>query len=185
MSTPLVFIDTETDGLHPGRKAWEIALIRRDHLGQTETHFFVGIDIRDSNPDALSIGRFWDRHPSGRKMAGLKTLPDSVNVLTQHDAAKEVMRWTFGAHLVGAIPSFDAETFARMLRSNGYLPSWHHRLYCIESIVMGHFGRPVGGLRACAEAVGVMVPDGAEHTAMGDARTVAEIWDVVMAGGAS
>lgn len=37
MSTPLVFIDTETDGLHPGRKAWEIALIRRDHLGQTET----------------------------------------------------------------------------------------------------------------------------------------------------
>ena len=30
MSTPLVFIDTETDGLHPGRKAWEIALIRRD-----------------------------------------------------------------------------------------------------------------------------------------------------------
>lgn len=98
MSTPLVFIDTETDGLHPGRKAWEIALIRRDHLGQTETHFFVGIDIRDSNPDALSIGRFWDRHPSGRKMAGLKALPDSVNVLTQHDAAKEVMRWTFGAH---------------------------------------------------------------------------------------
>ena len=127
MSTPLVFIDTETDGLHPGRKAWEIALIRRDHLGQTETHFFVGIDIRDSNPDALSIGRFWDRHPSGRKMAGLKALPDSVNLLTQHDAAKEVMRWTFGAHLVGAIPSFDAETFARMLRSNGYLPSWHHR----------------------------------------------------------
>lgn len=35
------------------------------------------------------------------------------------------------------------------------------------------------------EAVGVTVPDGAEHTAMGDARTVAEIWDVVMAGGAS
>ena len=28
-----MFIDTETDGLHPGRKAWEIALIRRDHLG--------------------------------------------------------------------------------------------------------------------------------------------------------
>ena len=167
------------------RRAWEIALIRRDHLGQTETHFFVGIDIRDSNPDALSIGRFWDRHPPDARWPVSRRCPIQVNLLTQHDAAKEVMRWTFGAHLVGAIPSFDAEIFARMLRSNGYLPSWHHQLYCIESIVAGSFGRPVGGLRACAEAVGVTVPDGAEHTAMGDARTVAEIWDVVMAGGAS
>jgi len=185
MSKPLVFIDTETDGLHPGRRAWEIAMIRRDHLGTTETSFFLPLDLRDSDPSALQIGRFWDRHPSGRKMAGHREQPDSVNVLGTHDAAKEVMRWTFGAHLVGAIPSFDAEIFARLLRSNGYLPQWHHRLYCIESIVMGHFGRPVGGLRACAEAVGVTVPDGAEHTAMGDARTVAEIWDVVMAGSAS
>ncbi len=61
MTAPLVFIDTETDGLGPNRRAWEIALIRRDHLGQTETHFFVSLDIRDSNPDALQIGRFWDR----------------------------------------------------------------------------------------------------------------------------
>ncbi len=182
MSIPLVFVDTETDGLGPHRKAWEIALIRRDDRGQTETSFFLPLDLRDSDPSALSIGRFWERHPSGRKLAGLKALPDSDNIMTQHDASKEVMRWTFGAHLVGAIPSFDAEIFARLLRGNGYLPSWHHRLYCIESVVAGHFGRPVGGLRACAEAVGVSVPDGAEHTAMGDARTVAEIWDVVMAG---
>lgn len=94
------------------------------------------------------------------------------------------IRYAVAEH-VRSSASFDAKTFARMLRSNGYLPSWHHRLYCIESIVAGSFGRPVGGLRACAEAVGVTVPDGAEHTAMGDARTVAAIWDVVMAGGAS
>lgn len=182
MSRPLVFIDTETDGLGPHRKAWEVALIRRDGNTRSEMRMFVGIDIRDSDPTGLAIGRFWERHPAGRRMAGLPPVPGAECVLSQHDAAREVMRRTVGATLVGAIPSFDAEVLARLLRSLGYLPAWHHRLLCIESIVAGHLGRPVGGLRACAEAVGVDVPDGAEHTALGDARTVAAIWDVVMPG---
>ena len=28
MTAPIVFLDTETDGLHPGRRVWEVAMIR-------------------------------------------------------------------------------------------------------------------------------------------------------------
>ena len=43
--TPIVFIDTETTGVHPRRKVWEIAMIRRDENGEKETVFFVEVDL--------------------------------------------------------------------------------------------------------------------------------------------
>jgi len=63
--TPLCFIDTETDGVHPGRKPWEIALIRRDETGEHEQSFFVDIDLSTADPFGLRVGRFYDRHPLG------------------------------------------------------------------------------------------------------------------------
>ncbi len=180
MSAPLVFLDTETDGLGPNRRAWEVALIRRDDQSTRELHMWLPLDLRGADSQALAIGRFWDRHPEGRRVSGKPAIPGEMVVTRDLDAARKIMEWTFGAHLVGAIPSFDADVLARLLRANGLLPQWHHRLYCIESIVAGSFGRPVGGLRACAEAVGLTVEDGAEHTAMGDARMVWNIWDTVM-----
>lgn len=189
MTTPLVFIDTETDGLGPQRRAWEIAMIRRDHLGTTETAFFLPLDLGNSDPTALQIGRFWDRHPTGRKMAGHREQPDSVNVLSTHDAAKEVMRWTFGAHLVGAVPSFDAEIFARLLRANGYLPQWHYHLIDVEALALGWLnGRgqavapPYSG-QALGLAVGVAPQSEDErHTALGDARWAKRVYDATVGG---
>ena len=137
-----MFLDTETDGIHPGRRVWEVAMIRRDYDGdsvkQMETHFFVGLDLRDSDPFGLRVGGFWDRHPAGRKISGKHAAPsDFVNVLPRHEAAKEIMRWTFDAHIVGAVPSFDTETLAKMLRAEGYMPSWHHHLIDVETMALG------------------------------------------------
>lgn len=63
--TPLVFIDTETDGIHPGRRVWEVAMIRRDDRGEQERSFFVSIDLRSADPYGLQVGGFYDRHPQG------------------------------------------------------------------------------------------------------------------------
>ena len=74
------------------------------------------------------------------------------------------MLWTFGAHLVGAILSFDAEIFARMLMIQR-LP----RRGITGSTASNPSSRPLWSAgrrldgRALRQAVGVTVPDGDEH----------------------
>lgn len=188
--TSLVFVDIETDGLHPGRRAWEIAMIRRDDTGERECRMFLPLDLKFSDPAALKIGGFWERHPMGRKLAG-KPAPSNDPMLCEvptpcepvtsaHEAAKKVMEWTFGAHLVGANPAFDAQVLERLLRSEGYLPSWSYRLIDVEALTAGHFGRIVGGLAACLETLGLPPLGDSAHTALADARAVMRIFDEVI-----
>lgn len=178
---PLVFLDTETDSLSHLRRPWEIGLIRRDHTGERSLSFFVSVDLKNSDPAALEFGRFWERHPVGRKISGQPASPaDHALVYSQHDAARTVMQWTFGATIVGAVPSFDMEMLGWLLRGNGYLPAWHYRLRCVESLAAGHLGQDLGGLRSCMEALGLPFAEVEQHTAMGDARAAAAIWDAVI-----
>lgn len=201
MTAPLVFLDTETDGLHPSRKVWEIAMIRREDTIEKETSFFVALDLRYSDPFGFKVGGFWDRHPSGRKISGKDASPaDSAPVYSCHDAAKTVMAWTFGAHIVGANPAFDTETLAKLLRHEGYLPSWHHHLIDIEAMAYGYCcgqylwsARMASGARevmgppwksdALAELCGVKPATDAErHTALGDAHWVRRWYDAMVGG---
>lgn len=184
MNRPLVACDTETDGLHPGRRAWEIAMVRRDVDGtERELSMFVKLNLQNSDPQGLAVGRFWDRHPTGRKLSGKPPCPgDTVTVYDGHEAAKAVMEWTFGATIVGAVPGFDTEVLAQLLRAHGYLPSWHHRTRCVESMTYGALGEDPGGLRDCAEALGLDVPTSALHTALGDARLALAIHDEILKG---
>lgn len=201
MTAALCFLDTETDGVHPHRRAWEVAMIRRDDDRQSERHFFVALDMRNSDPFALNIGRFWDRHPAGRKTSGKPSLP-AQPLLNKHDAAKEVMRWTFGAHIVGAVPNFDTETLAGLLRSEGYLPAWHYHLVDVEAMAVGWLnGRAKGhanpvGLDGrtvtlvppwssddLSRACGIDPPsDNDRHTALGDARWAMRWYDALTGG---
>lgn len=150
--SPLCFVDTETTGVHPDREAWEIALIRRDFPGddpgaftETEVSFFVAIDLDKADPFGLKVGRFWDRHPMGRWLASTPEpgdttwAPDKVReaMELQPAAAHTVARMTHGAHLVGAVPSFDAEVFDRLLRAHGLLPAWHYHLVDVEAMAVG------------------------------------------------
>lgn len=197
--TPLCFLDTETDGIHPGRRVWEVGIIRRDDAGERERHFFVALDMRFSDPLGLSVGGFWDRHPIGRKVSGKQQVPCEP-VLSKHEAAKEVMQWTFGAHLVGAVPSFDAEVLSGLLRSEGYLPQWHYHLVDVEALAVGWLCGRADGLSqrvapstltvqppwesdALSAACGVEPASEEErHTAMGDARWAKRIYDKVTRG---
>jgi len=183
MTRHLVFLDTETDGLHPGRRAWEVAMIRRDVDGsQREISFFVALNLQYSDLKALQVGRFFDRHPAGRKISGKTPNPGPPAVVYPvHDAARTVMEWTFDATIVAAVPSFDMHHLERMVRAEGYVPAWDYRLRCVESMAFGAFGEGLGGLRDCCEAFGVEFPEAERHTALGDARAAMRLYDAVLA----
>jgi hypothetical protein len=172
--TPIVFIDTETTGIHPGRKVWEVAMIRRDETGDTETEFFVEVDLCDADPFGLNVGRFYERHPLGRSLSGRGDDPRPPLLIPYH-AAHEVARITHGAHLVGAVPNFDAETLAPLLREHKLIAAWHYHLICVEALAVGYLH---------AKAFQRVADTGdadqfARHTALGDAKWARALWDAV------
>lgn len=170
MTAPLVFLDTETTALHPARKAWEVAMIRRDAVGTRTCSFFIGnLDLGNADPASLSIGRFYQRHPQYARTR----LTDGQSVEIQHgtlgeparwigdaQAAKRVEEWTRGAHIVAAVPSFDTETLERLLRRHGHLPAWHHRLIDVQTLAYGYLaGRRSSSIAGHLAARGIAGSD--------------------------
>lgn len=177
MSGPWCFLDTETDSLRPDRKAWDVAMVRREPDGRERTeHFFVALDLTTADPAALAIGRFYERHPLGRRLS--KGPGAHGQQKTVKAAAYLVAEYTHGAQIVGATPNFDTEVLAGLLREVGFTPAWHHRLRCVTTLAAGHLRRDTGGLTDTARALGIE-PETA-HTALGDARTAMAIWDHIM-----
>lgn len=208
MTAPIVFLDTETDGLHPGRKAWEIAMIRRDGDREERIEFFLDIDLATADLYGLKVGKFYDRHPLGKQLSGwhLNDAPTSLvwenadwrarGVLTRDEAAMRVARWTHGAHIVGLVPHFDTEVLAGLLRDAGFTPAWHYHLIDVGSMMLGHLsgGSPAATRSAevseaialpwksenLSRVIGIEPPtEERRHTAMGDAEWAREIFDRV------
>jgi hypothetical protein len=191
LTAPIVFCDTETDGVYPGRKPWEIAIIRREPDGrETEWQAFVEIDL-STTPDGfgIKVGKFHDRHPFGRLIAHQddRGIGDA---LLPTQAAIKVAQLTHGAHIVGAVPNFDTETLAALLRNEGLIPAWHYHLIDIENLAVGFLaarGEPIAPpwrSDQLTEALGLPpIPEDERHTALGDARWAQRMYDAVMSGG--
>jgi hypothetical protein len=151
VTAPLVFVDTETTALHHGRRAWEVAMIRTEP-GQTVGRglsFFVGdVDLANADPKSLQIGRFYNRHPlyngtyeGDNVHSWVHPAPlerPGPKLLTESQAARVVEQWTRGAHLVGAVPSFDAEVLDGMLHRHKLSASWHYHLIDVEALAVGY-----------------------------------------------
>lgn len=204
----LCFLDTETDGIHPGRQAWDVAMIRRDDTGERTLSFYVELNLSTADPFGLNVGRFYDRHPMGQFLAGHRSkqplpLADAYNpdfdytdlYLSPWTAAQAVARWTHGAHIVGAVPNFDTETLAALLRERGLTPAWHYHLIDVEALAVGF----LHGVHRSTEweptalpalpwesdglsrALGVDPPSEDErHTALGDARWAMRLYDAIV-----
>lgn len=197
--TPICAIDTETDGTHRKRSTWEVAMIRRDEHGERTSHFFVDINLADSDPFGLNIGRFYDRHPLGLYLSGKSTerpyvvgdlddwFPDDA-VIGRTSAAYEVARFTHGAHIVGAIPSFEMERdLSVMLWDAGLAPAWHHHIIDVEAMAVGWLNAKGHGIRPpwksddLTELLGLeSLPADQRHTAMGDARWALGMYDAMV-----
>lgn len=191
MSAPLAFLDIESDGVHPDRKAWEIAIVRREPGGaETAWQAFVEIDLSDT-PDGfgLSVGRYHDRHPFGRFISLGDDSALGSALIPEH-AAIEVARRTHGAVVVGINPSFDTHTLDRLLRANGLIPAWGYMPICAKTLAVGYLRgwgnkeiSPPYRTDDLTEALGLEpAPEDERHTAMGDVRFAMRIYDAVMGG---
>ena len=213
--TPICAVDTETTSLRPDRRAWDVALIRRDDEGERRVQFFIelnDIDLPDADPFSLDVGKFWERHPEAVKVRageslvrddddgvwsvwsglGDRTLFDvpSGSVVGAVTAAHIVAAVTHGAHLIGAVPNFDAEVLAALLRDNGLTPTWHYHLVDVEALAVGWLcawdgrsGIPPWRSDDISTALGVPPPaKDTRHTALGDAAWALAIYDHITGG---
>lgn len=188
MTAPLCFLDTETDGVHPDRVAWEIGAIRREPDGtETARRWFVDVALATADPFGLRIGGFYDRHPFGRYLSGAAESFDHRATLGPYAAAMQVARITHGAHIVGAVPNFDTECLAALLRNQDLTPAWHYHLVDIENLAVGYLagqGKPIAPpwkSDELTEALGLPpTPDDEKHTALGDAKWAMRVYDAVM-----
>ena len=194
MNAPIAFLDCETDGVHPGRRPWEIAVIRREPEGrETEWTVFVEIDLSTGNEYGLRVGRFYDRHPLGRHLAhgedwSLASWGRGDHV-SARDAAFEVARRTHDAVLVGINTGFDAAVLDALLRAHGLLPGWDYTPVCAKVRAAGWLaGRgliettPPWKTADVVEKLGIVdATEDERHTALGDARLALRMFDAVSA----
>jgi DNA polymerase III epsilon subunit-like protein len=182
-------MDTETTGLSLDDDIWEFAAIRREDDGtETEHHLFIRHDAKKCGALPES---FWKDH---------LTRYDAEQAVSPEDAAAylEPLLNDGRPHVVGAVPNFDTERLALLLRAHGFEPRWHHHLIDVENLAVGYLAakyagvslalppeaRPPWDSNVLSKAVGVDPADFARHTAMGDVLWARAIFDRVMGGAA-
>ncbi len=169
----LCFVDIESTGLEADRhEVYEIGLIVRDGDSRMdpEWRWWLPVNLTRADPNALRVGRFFERRPPQNHTwsGALQWAPDISGKIEQadvRDVAASVMELTAGAHLVGAVPSFDAAFLSRLLRAHGCCPAWNYHL--VDS------GKLFSKL-------GVDPDQFDRHTALGDARLAKATYDFVM-----
>lgn len=178
MNVPLVFLDTETTGLSLEDDIWEIAAIRREPDGtERELHLFVE---HDTDKCVQLPQSFRDDHRR-------RWVANEDAAVTPGEAAREIRMFTEGCHVVGAVPNFDTERLAAMLREEFLRPAWHYHLIDVENLAIGWLTAKGGELElpwksdALAELCGIPpIPTSERHTAMGDARWVRDWFDAII-----
>jgi len=179
----VLFLDTETTGVHDRRRAWEISMIRRQaDTDDTTITIFINIDDLDldhADPAGLAVGRFHDRHPAFGATLG----PDE-HLLSEHDATEIVDEWSAGAEIFGIRPRFDTDTLASAFDRHGKTPRWWREPVDITDLARGWMlarGEfPVRNPEALSKQCGVMIPAPAlRHTAYGDAEWVLRWFDAL------
>lgn len=192
MSAPLAFVDCETTGLDPDRhEIWEVALILHTDDFEEEHVWHLPVDLGRADPMALNIGRFHERwmndDAKSSRIHKVKTLASF---------ASEFADLTIGAHLVGAVISFDEERLRRLLRREKQCPMWHYHLVDVEALAAGWIASrlaqaqtvrgfvgsaaPPWNSNDLSRAVGVDPDDFDRHTALGDAYWAKAIYEAVM-----
>ncbi|KAB2347320.1 3'-5' exonuclease family protein [Actinomadura rudentiformis] len=203
--TRICFLDTETTGLGRDDDIWEFAAIVREPDGaEWEYHMFIQ---HDTQRCARLPEEFLTDHRARFPISGdADWHPD---VRSRKGAAYEIANiLSGGPHIVGAVPSFDTERIALLLRRFGLEPDWHYHLIDVETMAVGWLNgvaarvtdealmdgheapaldrsrlAPPWDSNAIARAIGVD-PDAYErHTAMGDVRWVRAQYDAITSNG--
>lgn len=192
MLSDLVFLDTETLGVHIDAPIWELAAVRRAPNGTESTlHMFIHHNAEPwlTGPNALPEqfaadyrNRFDPEHALGQSSA--------AGILNAFLAQRP--------HIVGAVPNFDTERISRQLFRPANIPDpWHYHLIDVENLAVGFLaGRAMmGDLDAgltmpdlpwnsndLSRAIGVDPDEFVRLSAMGDVRWAIAQFDAIMGG---
>lgn len=179
----VVFLDTETTGLDPAtEQLFEVAAI----CGQTGEEYVFRLEpfpevVEKMHPKAAEVNRYHER-----------TADPSWVWDSPHRTADRLHNVLHGAHIVGAVPDFDARFLtAWYAHMDLPVPRWHYHLIDIENLAYGWLLRePLTAQERAALATlpwdsdrlsqmcGVdPVPEKERHTALGDARWVMRWWN--------
>ena len=178
--TRIAFVDTETTGLSLDDDIWEFAAIVREEDGtEHEHHLFI-------QHDALKCARLPEPFRSDHKA---RFAPGAL-AEPQEQAAKWIAALLAGrTHIVGAVPNFDTERIALLLRRFGLTPGWHYHLIDVEALAVGCVcGQERGApplpwnSNDLSRAVGVDPDQFDRHTALGDAKWARAIYDAITGG---
>lgn len=219
MTTKLAFVDCETIGLDCDRHGiWEVALVlREDGKEDVARVWQLPVDLGEADAMALKIGRWYERRwPWPVYESTQNTLSDDMRrindavagdaqyVVPFHrmdDWAALFAELTDGAHLVGAVISFDEERLRRLLRKHHACPTWAYHLVDVEALAAGWLAAnerdPLPGKGPdesgtpgkwappwrsddLSAAVGVDPEQFDRHTALGDAYWARAIYEAVM-----
>ena len=201
-TAPVCFVDVETTGLHADRhEIWEVGLI--DAAGDEHSWMLNVGGLTGADPYSLAVGRFHERHPQGN----LIDPAEAPKITTRLDFAHKFSRLTHGAHLAGAVISFDEERLRRLLWTNNVAHGWHYHLIDVEALAagfiagtwntvnnLGHGDPKADGYtrdealeaippwdsNRLSRLVGVDPDDYDRHTALGDCRWAKAIYYAVL-----
>lgn len=186
---------------HPDEAASWIPAVLLEHPGDEMFVWQLPVDLARADPIALNIGGFVERRwppaaraddlPAPFNRHSLPEVPPTPKVV--HPArlggwCRAFAKLTWGAHMVGMVPSFDTERLGRLLRANGACPGWHYQPIDVETLVVGCLhGRnemltdlqPPWDSEALSRLAGVDPDKYPRHSAMGDACWARDVWDAV------
>lgn len=201
----IVFLDTETIGLHPDAPIWEFAAVRRFSWGSEDrTEFRIQHDPAHWLDEMAAT-------PHGQQFVDdYRARYDTRDALTECDAAIMMNIVTKDALVIACNPMFDLPRIDRLIRKHAMEPAYHYHPLDISSVALGAiaggfqiantvlFGIAAPGdvsqlsppqwklppppwkSDALAAAVGVKAEDYRRHTAMGDVEWTMAQWDSVM-----
>ena len=190
--TPLLFLDTETTGLRPGRHtpweiAWQIGFPTLD--GESITiapalsgEYFIrltDLELIVADRTALSIGKFEERYEWEKAVApatALAALKESIKCARLFLGSNTVS-------LVGAVPSFDhAMICGNWTGWPGFNEGlWHYHLVDVEALMAGALHlQPPWNSKELSSRFGIEVSKDREHTAMGDVMWAIDCYAAAM-----
>lgn len=169
----IVFVDTETTGLHPwSDPIWEVAALRWNGGTFKEKVWHLPIDV----------GRVSDWVRDNCRFAERYRLDDLTPVDRFLDEFAEGFE-SYGdnpVHMAGNVISFDAERIGRLYYSAGRDVPWHYHIIDVEAVAVGALSASGTSVSLpwrsseVSEAFGVPVPDGT-HDALVDARWARDV----------
>lgn len=190
----LIFLDTETTSLSDiNGEVWEIGAIVRDPgFADVEYLWQIRPTLEDADPNSLRICRYYERIKATGLHAAVRLDSATGNILKEvavPRVARELAQLLDGAHIVGGVPDFDYRHLRKFLTNYGECWTAHYHLIDSETLAIGYlYGHMPSAVKqmqlpwkssAVCKAIGIHPDLYEEHTAIGDARLVRDVYDKV------